>query len=76
MAFGVGQGELHLSVLIETMRREGYEFEVDAPGGYARKDGQIERTLEELLIEVPAEYVGAVQMELGARRAGVGGTVC
>ncbi|USN95913.1 MAG: translational GTPase TypA [Candidatus Nomurabacteria bacterium] len=65
-----GRGELHLSVLIETMRREGYEFEVGRPQVVTReKDGQIEEPLEELLIEVPAEYVGAVQMELGARRA-------
>ncbi|MFO0887117.1 MAG: translational GTPase TypA [Candidatus Saccharimonadales bacterium] len=65
-----GRGELHLSVLIETMRREGYEFEVGRPQVVTReKDGKIEEPLEELLIEVPAEYVGAVQMELGTRRA-------
>ena len=65
-----GRGELHLSVLIETMRREGYEFEVGRPQVVTRdKDGVTEEPLEELLIEVPAEYVGAVQMELGSRRA-------
>ena len=65
-----GRGELHLSVLIETMRREGYEFEVGRPQVVTReKDGKIEEPLEELLIEVPAEYVGVVQMELGTRRA-------
>jgi len=65
-----GRGELHLSVLIETMRREGYEFEVGRPQVVTReKDGVTEEPLEELIIEVPAEHVGTVQMELGARRA-------
>ncbi len=65
-----GRGELHLSVLIETMRREGYEFEVGRPQVVTReKDGQTEEPLEEVIIEVPAEQVGTVQMELGARRA-------
>jgi GTP-binding protein len=65
-----GRGELHLSVLIETMRREGYEFEVGRPQVVTReKDGITEEPLEELIIEVPAEHVGAVQMELGKRRA-------
>ncbi len=65
-----GRGELHLSVLIETMRREGFEFEVGRPQVVTReKDGIIEEPIEELIIEVPAEHVGAVQMELGARRA-------
>lgn len=65
-----GRGELHLSVLIETMRREGFEFEVGRPQVVTRiTDGTIEEPLEEVIIEVPAEHVGAVQMELGARRA-------
>lgn len=65
-----GRGELHLSVLIESMRREGYEFEVGRPQVVTKeKDGQILEPIEELIIEVPAEQVGAVQMELGARRA-------
>ncbi len=65
-----GRGELHLSVLIETMRREGYEFEVGRPQVVTREhDGVTEEPLEELIIEVPAEHVGTVQMELGARRA-------
>lgn len=65
-----GRGELHLSVLIETMRREGYEFEVGRPQVVTREeDGQIVEPVEELLIEVPAEHVGAVQMELGQRKA-------
>lgn len=65
-----GRGELHLSVLIETMRREGYEFEVGRPQVVTKEeDGQIMEPLEELIIEVPAEHAGSVQMELGARRA-------
>lgn len=65
-----GRGELHLSVLIETMRREGYEFEVGRPQVVTRmKDGVEEEPTEELLVEVPAEHVGAIQMELGKRRA-------
>jgi GTP-binding protein len=65
-----GRGELHLSVLIETMRREGYEFEVGRPQVVThQEDGKIMEPLEEVIIEVPAEHVGAVQMELGTRRA-------
>lgn len=65
-----GKGELHLGVLIETMRREGYEFEVGRPQVVTREeDGKTMEPLEEVLIEVPAEHVGAIQMELGQRRA-------
>jgi GTP-binding protein len=65
-----GRGELHLSVLIETMRREGYEFEVGRPQVVTKEEnGKTMEPIEELIIEVPAEHVGAVQMELGARRA-------
>ncbi len=65
-----GKGELHLGVLIETMRREGYEFEVGRPQVVTKEeDGKTMEPIEEVLIEVPAEHVGAVQMELGARRA-------
>lgn len=65
-----GRGELHLSVLIEAMRREGYEFEVGRPQVVTRThEGVVEEPMEELIIEVPAEHVGAVQMELGTRRA-------
>lgn len=65
-----GRGELHLSVLIETMRREGYEFEVGRPQVVTQEqDGKTMEPVEELIIEVPAEFVGAVQMELGQRRA-------
>ncbi|HEY1645352.1 MAG TPA: GTP-binding protein, partial [Candidatus Saccharimonadales bacterium] len=65
-----GRGELHLSVLIETLRREGYEFEVGRPQVVTiEKDGKVQEPIEELIIEVPAEHVGTVQMELGARKA-------
>ena len=65
-----GRGELHLGVLIETMRREGYEFEVGRPQVVTHEEkGQTVEPLEEVIIEVPAEHVGTVQMELGQRRA-------
>lgn len=65
-----GRGELHLSVLIETMRREGYEFEVGRPQVVTiQEDGVTKEPVEELTVEVPPEHAGAVQMELGARKA-------
>lgn len=65
-----GRGELHLGVLIETMRREGYEFEVGRPQVVTHEEnGQTMEPVEEVIIEVPAEHVGTVQMELGQRRA-------
>jgi len=65
-----GRGELHLSVLIETMRREGFEFEVGRPQVVTHEEnGKTVEPIEELIIEVPAEHVGTVQMELGQRRA-------
>ena len=65
-----GRGELHLSVLIETMRREGFEFEVGRPQVVTKMvDGVEMEPIEELTVEVPAEHVGAVQMELGKRKA-------
>jgi GTP-binding protein len=65
-----GRGELHLSVLIETMRREGFEFEVGRPQVVTRTENGVEmEPIEEVLVEVPAEHVGAVQMEFGRRKA-------
>lgn len=65
-----GRGELHLSVLIETMRREGYEFEVGRPQVVTIiEDGVEKEPIEELVIEVGQEFVGAVSQELGLRRA-------
>ena len=65
-----GRGELHLSVLIEAMRREGYEFEVGRPQVVTiTEDGVEKEPVEELYIEVAPEFVGAVSQELGTRRA-------
>lgn len=65
-----GRGELHLSVLIETLRREGYEFEVGRPQVVTiEEDGTTKEPVEELLVEVGPEFVGAVSQELGGRRA-------
>jgi len=65
-----GRGELHLSILIETMRREGYEFEVSRPEVIERTiDGKRCEPIEELIIEVPGEYVGIVMERLGPRKS-------
>ena len=65
-----GRGELHLSVLIETMRREGYELEAGRPEVVYREiDGKKCEPIEELTIEVENEFVGAVSQELGIRKA-------
>ena len=65
-----GRGELHLSVLIETLRREGYEFEVGRPQVVTiEEDGVTKEPIEELLVEVAPEFLGAVSQELGVRRA-------
>jgi GTP-binding protein len=65
-----GRGELHLSVLIEAMRREGYEMEVGRPEVvYKQIDGVTHEPIEDLAIEVAPEYLGAVSQELGIRRA-------
>ena len=65
-----GRGELHLSVLIETMRREGYELEAGRPEVvYKEIDGVKCEPIESLTIEVEPEFVGAVSQELGIRKA-------
>jgi GTP-binding protein len=65
-----GRGELHLSVLIETLRREGFEFEVGRPQVVTiEEDGVTKEPVEELLVEVAPEFLGAVSQELGTRRA-------
>lgn len=65
-----GRGELHLSVLIEAMRREGYEFEVGRPQVVTiEEDGQEKEPVEDLMVEVAPEFVGVVSQELGLRRA-------
>ena len=65
-----GRGELHLSVLIETMRREGYELEAGRPEVVYREiDGKKCEPIENLTVEVAPEFVGAVSQELGIRKA-------
>jgi GTP-binding protein len=65
-----GRGELHLGILIETMRREGYEFQVSRPEVIVKNiDGVDHEPFEKLLIDVPDEYTGSVIQELGPRKA-------
>jgi GTP-binding protein len=66
-----GRGELHLSVLIETMRREGYEFQVSRPEVITRTldDGSLIEPIEELTVDTPDEFVGTVSELAGGRRA-------
>ena len=65
----MGRGELHLGILIEKMRREGYEFAVSRPEVLTRDhNGQREEPMEEVVVDVPAEYVGTVIERLGRRK--------
>jgi GTP-binding protein len=68
--FGVsGRGELHLAVLIESMRREGYEFEVSRPEAIVKRvDGRLVEPVERLTADVREEHLGAVTEALGRRR--------
>lgn len=64
-----GRGELHLGILIETMRREGYEFQVSKPEViYRTVDGQKTEPYERLVLDLPAEYIGPVMEKIGERR--------
>jgi GTP-binding protein len=65
-----GRGELHLGILMETMRREGYEFAVSRPRIITRRgpDGEILEPYEEVVIDVPEAFVGVVIEKLGTRR--------
>jgi GTP-binding protein len=64
-----GRGELHLAVLIETMRREGYEFEVSRPEAIVKRvGGQLMEPVERLTVDVREEHLGAVTESLGKRR--------
>ena len=64
-----GRGEMHLSILIETMRREGYEFMVGAPRVLFREEeGVRTEPIERFVCDVPADYVGAVMEKLGSRK--------
>ena len=69
-AFNVaGRGEMHLSILIETMRREGYEFQVSPPRVlYQEIDGVRCEPMERLVVDVPADAVGAVIEKIGSRK--------
>jgi GTP-binding protein len=66
-----GRGELHLAILMETMRREGYEFQVSRPRVILKEGAQGEKLepYEELMIDVPEDYVGTVIEKLGPRKA-------
>lgn len=66
-----GRGELHLSILIETMRREGYELQVGKPKVIMHRDenGQLLEPMEALTIDVPQDFMGAVMEGLGLRKA-------
>ncbi|MBI2049500.1 translational GTPase TypA [Candidatus Roizmanbacteria bacterium] len=64
-----GRGELHLSILIETMRREGYEFQVERPEVITKVTNGVEmEPVEDLIIDVPDEFQGIVTRELGERK--------
>ena len=64
-----GRGEMHLSILIETMRREGYEFMVGAPKVlYKEENGKKLEPVERFVCDVPSDYMGAVMEKLGSRR--------
>ena len=64
-----GRGEMSLSILIETMRREGYEFQVSPPRVlYQEIDGKRCEPIERVVVDVPSEYMGAVMEKLGARK--------
>ncbi len=69
-AFAVaGRGEMHLSILIETMRREGYEFQVSPPRVLIKEiDGKACEPMERVLLDVPEGSVGAIMEKLGARK--------
>ncbi len=66
-----GRGELHMSILIETMRRQDFEFAVSRPKVIMKRDeqGHLLEPIEELTIDVPQEYMGTVMEKLGTRRA-------
>ncbi len=65
-----GRGELHLAILVETMRREGYEFQVSRPEVITHEEnGRLVEPVEDLVIDTTEEYVGAVNEALGKRQA-------
>jgi GTP-binding protein len=65
-----GRGELHLSILIETMRRQGYEFQVSKPTVINKEiDGKIMEPIEYLMVDVPEEFMGVVMEKVGQRKS-------
>ena len=65
----MGRGEMHLSILIETMRREGYELQVSPPKVLTHEeDGRVMEPVELVVIDVPTEYQGSVMQKLGSRK--------
>ena len=65
-----GRGELHLAILIETMRREGYEFQVSKPEAVIKRvDGKLHEPYELLTLDTKEEYLGAISKEVAVRRA-------
>jgi GTP-binding protein len=65
-----GRGEMHLSILIETMRREGYELQVGSPRVlYKEIDGARHEPMEQVIIDVPEQYMGSVMESMGQRKA-------
>ncbi len=66
----MGRGEMHLSILIETMRREGYELQVSPPKVLTHEeDGKLMEPVERVVVDVPTQYQGAVMTALGSRKA-------
>lgn len=64
-----GRGEMHLSILVETLRREGYEFQIGAPKALLKEiDGKKCEPIERMVADVPAECVGSVMEKMGARK--------
>jgi GTP-binding protein len=64
-----GRGELHLSILIETMRREGYEFSVSRPKViFKTENDRLKEPMERLIIDAPEEYIGVVMEKMGPRK--------
>jgi GTP-binding protein len=65
-----GRGELHLSILIENMRREGYELQVSKPKViYKKENGRLLEPIEHLIVDIPEEYMGPIMEDLGRRKA-------
>jgi GTP-binding protein len=65
-----GRGELHLSVFIETLRREGFEMEISKPEVIFREEnGSMAEPIEEVTVDIPEEYMGAISTEFGKRKA-------